>query len=71
MLKSLQQEAIDWQSRPAATLHFGAAHKSLVRIAKKTLYGPLETEKVGLRYSTEDTLRTLSAMLAVILISDL
>ena len=59
VVRFMRQEAIDWQFQPAATPHFGGAHESLVRVTKKALYAALETEKVGLRYPTEDTLRTI------------
>ena len=57
--KFMKQEAIDWHFQPAATPHFGGAHESLVKITKKALYAALESEKVGLRHPTEDTLRTI------------
>ena len=58
-MKFMQHEAIDWQFQPPATPHFGGAHESLVKVTKKALYAALETEKTGLRYPTEDTLRTI------------
>ena len=46
-------------------LHLGGAHESLVKSTKKALYSAntsyttLDQEKKGLRYQTEDMLRTL------------
>ena len=55
----LDVQAIKWHFQPARTPHFGAAHEALVRCTKRALYSALDAEKKGLRWPTEDTLRTL------------
>ena len=68
-MKSMQDngELVDWSKRkgmtrkfqPPSTPNFGGAHESLVRSTKLALYRALGLEKKGLRYPTEEMLRTL------------
>jgi hypothetical protein len=61
------RQAIDWKFQPPASPHFGGAHESLVKSAKRALYRALEMEKVKHRYPTEETMRTLLFEVAGIL----
>ena len=55
----VQKEGISWNFQPPRAPHFGGAHESLVRSAKRALYRALAIEEMALRYPTEDQLRTL------------
>ena len=55
----LEKEGVSWHFQPALTPHFGGAHESLVRTAKKALYAALEMEGLSHRHPTEKTLQTL------------
>lgn len=57
----LKVKNIDWRFQPPRASHFGGAHGSLVRSTKRALYRVLEIEKAGLRYPTDEMLRTLLA----------
>lgn len=57
----LKVKNIDWRFQPPRAPHFGGAHESLVRSTKRALYRALEIEKAGLRYPTDEMLRTLLA----------
>ena len=48
-----------WKFQPPSAPHFGGAHESLMTSTKLALYRALELEKKGLRYPTEEMLRTL------------
>ncbi|XP_057378039.1 uncharacterized protein LOC130700052 [Daphnia carinata] len=61
------EKAIDWRFQPPRAPHFGGAHESLVRSTKKALYRALETEKKGLRFPSDETLRTILAEIAGLL----
>ena len=56
-----KEKNIDWKFQPPRAPHFGGAHESLVRSTKRALYRALEIEKEGLRYPTDEMLRTLLA----------
>ena len=55
----MEKAGIEWNFQPPRTPHFGGAHESLVKSAKRSLYSALEIEDNGLRHPTEDVLRTL------------
>jgi hypothetical protein len=55
----MEKAGIEWNFQPPRTPHFGGAHESLVKSAKRALYSALEIEGNGLRHPTEDVLRTL------------
>ncbi|XP_045023365.1 uncharacterized protein LOC123467557 [Daphnia magna] len=55
----IKEKGIDWRFQPPRTPHFGGAHESLVRSTKKALYRALEIERGGLRFPTDEMLRTL------------
>ena len=55
----IKEKGIIWKFQPPSASHFGGAHESLVRSTKRALYRALEMEKAGLRYPTEDMLRTV------------
>jgi hypothetical protein len=57
----LKVKNIDWRFQPPRAPHFGGAHESLVRSTKRALYRALEIEKAGLRYPSDEMLRTLLA----------
>ncbi len=57
----LKVKNIDWRFQPPRAPHFGGAYESLVRSTKRALYRALEIEKAGLRYPTDEMLRTLLA----------
>jgi len=54
-----KRRAIEWRFQPPSAPHFGGAHESMVKSTKKALYRALAEETGGLRYPTEDQLRTL------------
>ncbi|KAI9554965.1 hypothetical protein GHT06_020249 [Daphnia sinensis] len=54
----MKNKKIDWRFQPPRTPHFGGAHESLVRSAKRALYTALDLESQKMRHPTEDTLRT-------------
>ena len=53
------RKGMTWKFQPPSAPHFGGAHESLVRSTKLALYRALDLEKKGLRYPTEEMLRTL------------
>jgi hypothetical protein len=57
----LKVKNIDWRFQPPRAPHFGGAHESLIRSTKRALYRALEIEKAGLRYPSDEMLRTLLA----------
>ena len=59
LVTELKSLGIRWHFQPAQTPHFGGAHESLVRSVKNALYPVLEEELKGLRYPSDDMLRTL------------
>ena len=59
--KFKEKRCIDWRFQPPRAPHFGGAHESLVRSTKKALYRALDLEKAGLRYPSDEMLRTLLA----------
>ena len=54
-----QSRSITWKFQPPSAPHFGGSHESLVKSAKRALYRALDSEKEGLRYPTDEMLRTL------------
>ena len=54
-----QSRSIVWKFQPPSAPHFGGSHEALVKSAKRALYRALDTEKAGLRYPTDEMLRTL------------
>lgn len=56
---------VRWHFQTALTPHFGGAHESLVKSAKRALYASLEREGVRHRYPSEGALRTLFFRLLV------
>ena len=54
-----RRKGMIWKFQPPSAPHFGGAHESLVRSTKLALYRALDLEKKGLRYPTEEMLRTL------------
>lgn len=55
---------IDWHFQPPRALHFGGAHESPVRSTNRALYRALDIQKGGLRFPTDEMLRTLLAAIA-------
>ena len=62
-----QRKGITWKFQPPSAPHFGGTHESLVTSTKLALYRALELEKKGLRYPTEEMLRTLLLQVAGLL----
>ena len=54
-----QRKGITWKFQPPSAPHFVGANESLVRSPKLALNRALELEKKGMRYPTEEMLRTL------------
>lgn len=50
---------IEWKFQPPSAPHFGGAHESLVKSAKRALYEALDQEAKKHRYPSEETMRTL------------
>jgi hypothetical protein len=55
----VKEKSIVWKFQPPSALHFGGSHESLVKSVKRALYRALDTEKAGLRYPTDEMLRTI------------
>ena len=64
LVKFRTEKLIDWHFQPPRAPHFGGAHESLVRSTKRALYRALDLEKAGLRYPTDEMMRTLLAEIA-------
>jgi hypothetical protein len=54
-----RSRSIVWKFQPPSAPWFGGSHEALVKSAKRALYRALDTEKAGLRYPTDEMLRTL------------
>jgi hypothetical protein len=64
LVKFRTEKLIDWHFQPPRAPHFGGAHESLVRSTKRALYRALDLEKAGLRYPTDEMMRTLLSEIA-------
>ena len=53
-----RKEGCKWIFQPAGSPHFGGAHESLVKIAKRALYHSLQATTENKRRPTDDELRT-------------
>ena len=56
----MEKAGIEWNFQPPRTPHFGGAHESLVKSAKRALYSALEIEGNGLREHYRYLQRTLN-----------
>lgn len=65
--KFMKNKKINWQFHPPRTPHFGGAHESLVKSAKRPLYTVLDLESHKIEHPTEETLRTLLYEVPVLL----
>ena len=62
-----RERSIIWKFQPPSAPHFGGSHESMVKSTKRALYRALDTEKAGLRYPTDEMLRTLLKEVAGVL----
>ena len=59
VLQFVQHHGFKWVFQPPASPHFGGAHESLVKSAKKALNRMLDVEKLKFRYPSNRVFQTL------------